>query len=643
MEKKKPVGIWIRVSTEFQVKDDSPEHHEERAKYYAAARGWEVVEVYHLEAVSGKSVMEHHEAKRMIHDVKAGKISALIFSKLARLARNTKELLEFSEIFREHNCDLVSLSENIDTSTPAGRLFYTMIAALAEWERSEIAERVAASVPVRAKLGKPLGGQASLGYKWVGKELVIEENEVAARKLLYELFKEHRRKTTVAKILNDKGYRTRNGSKFSDTTVGRLLRDPMAKGERRANYTKSLGDNKKWVIKPESEWVVIPCPAIVSAELWNVCNSILDEQEKNHKKPSKKAVHLFTGIVFCRNCGIKMYVPSESKKYVCLKCRKVKIDIADLEEIYYQNLKTFLLTDEHLESFISKADKTISQKENELKSFLEDKRRIETEMDKLMSLYMSGEVPKDGFGKYYNPLNEQVKQIEASIPLLQSEVDFLKIELLNSDQLLQDAKTLYDRWPSLTPENKREFVEQTTDKILINKEEIKIQFTYTPHLPPPSQIAADSQRNFIHALPFWNIEFSFKNPFSLAWSSEIGDQIRRKRLALGLLQSEVAKMLEVSTDCITFWENKRSLPQIHHFPELIKFLGYNPFKKPGDTLSIRIQNYRIEHGLSHKGMGKMVGVDASTVGSWEQGKFVPNVAVSRKLNTILHEKNASLK
>lgn len=500
MEKKKPVGIWIRVSTEFQVKDDSPEHHEERAKYYSAARGWDVVETYHLEAVSGKSVIEHPEAKRMLHDVREGKITGLIFSKLARLGRNARELLEFSEIFRENDCDLISLSESIDTSTPAGRLFYTMIAALAEWERSEIAERVAASVPIRAKLGKPLGGQASFGYKWNGKELEIEEKEAPARKLLYELFKQHRRKTTVAKILNEKGYRTRNGSRFSDTTIGRLLRDPMAKGERRANYTKSLGENKKWIIKPESEWVVIPCPAIVSPELWNECNAILDEQEKKHKKPTKKAVHLFTGIVYCANCGTKMYVPSESKKYVCLKCRKVKIGIDDLEEIYYQNLKTFLLTDEHLESFISKADKTIREKENELNSLIEEKRKAETEMDKLMALYMSGEVAKEGFGKYYNPLSNQVKQIEASIPIIQGDVDFLKIELLNSDQLLQDAKTLYDRWPSLSPEAKREFVEQTTDKILVNREEIQIKFTYTPHLPNLPQMPADAQHNLKDSL-----------------------------------------------------------------------------------------------------------------------------------------------
>ena len=57
MEEARQVGIWIRVSTEDQAKGESPEHHEKRARSYAESKGWEVKEVYHLEAVSGKSVM----------------------------------------------------------------------------------------------------------------------------------------------------------------------------------------------------------------------------------------------------------------------------------------------------------------------------------------------------------------------------------------------------------------------------------------------------------------------------------------------------------------------------------------------------------------------------------------------------------
>jgi len=59
------VGIWIRVSTDIQVKDESPEHHELRAKQYINAKGWDLVKIYRLYGVSGKTVMEHPETKRM--------------------------------------------------------------------------------------------------------------------------------------------------------------------------------------------------------------------------------------------------------------------------------------------------------------------------------------------------------------------------------------------------------------------------------------------------------------------------------------------------------------------------------------------------------------------------------------------------
>jgi site-specific DNA recombinase len=481
----KRVAIWIRVSTEDQARGESPEHHEHRARAYAEIRGWEVVTLYNLAGVSGKAVLSHPEARRMMEDVKAGRISGLIFSKIARLARNTRELLEFAEFFQAQGADLISLEESIDTSTPAGRFFYTMIAGMASWEREEIASRVAASVPVRAKLGKPLGGAAPFGYRWHEKRLVPDPEEAPIRRLIYELYIEHRRMLTVARLLNDRGCRTRGGGTFTHTTVERLIRDPTAKGTRRANYTKSRGQGKGWNLKPETDWIEIPVEAIVPEDLWNAANALLAEKRgKGTKAAPKRAVQIFGGLTFC-HCGAKMYFPGNTPKYVCTRkgCR-TKVPLADLERIFQVELRRFALSPEDVRATLSEADEKLRAKIDLLESLWREDAHLAEEAEQVYRLYLAGELDPKGFGARNRPLAARRDELEAEIPRLQGEIDFLRIQQLSQEEVVSAAEDLSTRWYEIPLEERRSIVQAIVERVTVGKDEIEFSLTCLPSGPP---------------------------------------------------------------------------------------------------------------------------------------------------------------
>ncbi|MEX2526433.1 MAG: recombinase family protein [Gemmatimonadota bacterium] len=491
----KSVGIWIRVSTLDQAQGDSPEHHERRAQMYAEAKGWTVREVYHLEAVSGKSLMGHPETERMLSDIAKGHITGLIFSKLARLARNTRELLDFADMFREHDADLVSLQESIDTTTPAGRLFYTMIAAMAQWEREEIADRVAASVKVRAEMGKPLGGAAPYGYRWEDDGLVPDPEEAPIRRRMYELFLEMQRVKAVARTLNEAGHRTRQGAKFSDTSVRRLLTDPTAKGWRRTNYTKSRGTGLGWDAKPEGEWSWHRIEPIVPEDTWEQTNAILEERRRHYsKRRGRRPVHLFAGVTVC-HCGTKMYVPSNTPKYVCRSCRN-KIPIEDLEGVFEEQLKAFFLSPEQSLHYLEQADDTIHERES-LRTTLEQERQaVEREREKIYRAYIDDKLDVDAFGERYKPLDERLRQLDEEIPRIQGEIDFLKIQYLSADDILSEAQSVYGRWQHLSFEERCQIVEHLVQEITIHDGEVVIELAYLPATVSPSpETLAKSQHN----------------------------------------------------------------------------------------------------------------------------------------------------
>ena len=473
----KSVGIWIRVSTEDQAQGESPEHHLARARAYATAKGWTVKEVYDLAGVSGKSVMEHAEAKRMLVDIRKGRITGLIFSKLARLARNTRELLDFADIFRDCNADMISLQETIDTSTPAGRLFFTMIAAMAQWEREEIADRVKASVVIRAKLGKTINGRAPYGYQWKDKKLIPHPEEAPIRRKAYELFLQHRRKGTVAKLLNASGYRTRDGVIWRDTQVARVLSESSAKGIYYFNRYRKQG---KWRVadKPEAEWGKVECEPIVPESLWQQVNQIIEEQLKSWKKPGRVPVQVFGNLAHCK-CGHKMYVRSNSPKYVCRACQN-KIPIVDLDSIFHEELKDFFANHERIAGHLQEANQNLTEKQTLLAAHERRIQKVRDDMAHTHRLYLDGGITSQGFKEFYMPAETQLNQLVAELPKLQAEVDVLKVNNLSADEVLSEAQSLYSRWPQLPTEDKRKIAESIVEKIVIGEGEIDITLSYLP-------------------------------------------------------------------------------------------------------------------------------------------------------------------
>lgn len=498
MSETKTVGIWIRVSTEDQARGESPETHERRARMYAEVKGWEVATVYHLEGVSGSVAMEHAEAKRMRSDVEAGRIDGLIFSKLARLARDTKGLLEVAEFFKEHEADLVSLGESIDTSSPAGRFFYTILAAMAAWEREETVERVKASIKTRAKAGKTLGGPAPLGYRWENKYLVPEESEVPVVKKLFETFVRERRIKTTAVVLNDAGYRTRRGAKFSSTTVKRLLTTPTMKGRHRLHYTTSRGNGQGWDLKPEEEWEYAEVEPIIPEDLWNEAQAILEEiaeKSKRKKRTGRKSAHLFTGLVYCTcQAGEKMYVPSNSPKYTCRACRR-KIRITDLEEVFLARLRDFLLSRDEVKSYLSEANQRIDERKALLRTLVAEKREIEHEQSDLFTLYREGGLTTEGFKRKNEPLEERFKALVDEIPRVEGELAFLKVEASGSADIVSEGMLLVENWRTIPKEDRRVIVEHMVKEILVSETEVVIILRGAPKTLPSAPSSSPSGGN----------------------------------------------------------------------------------------------------------------------------------------------------
>jgi site-specific DNA recombinase len=177
-----------------------------------------------------------------------------------------------------------------------------------------------------------------------------------------------------------------------------------------------------------------------------------------------------------------MYVPSNSPKYTCYKCRN-KIPTKDLEEIYHKQLENYILSPDVISDQLDQLDQNIKEKNEQLNALLEEEKKNHREMDKLYKAYIDDDITSKTYGIRNQPLEERFLQIEDQIPELQADIDFQKIRYLSSDQILNEARSLYSQWQHFSPEAKRQLIEQITEKIVIGTDEIEITLSYIQSPP----------------------------------------------------------------------------------------------------------------------------------------------------------------
>ena len=147
-------AIYARVSTTQHGQDPTLQTRE--LKEYCSRRKWKIAGCYVDMGVSG-AMDSRPELNRLMADAHRRRFDAVVVWKFDRFARSVSHLLRALETFKALGIDFVSLSEQVDTSTPTGKMVFTVLGAVAELERSLIAERVRAGLRNARAKGKKLG------------------------------------------------------------------------------------------------------------------------------------------------------------------------------------------------------------------------------------------------------------------------------------------------------------------------------------------------------------------------------------------------------------------------------------------------------------------------------------------------------
>ncbi|WP_432199276.1 recombinase family protein [Anoxybacillus gonensis] len=325
------VAIYVRVSTDEQAREGySIESQKDSVINFVKSQRWEIYDFYIDDGYSAKD-LKRPAMQRLIEDTKERKFDVVVFYKLDRLVRSVGDLDKLLKLFDKHNIGIRSVTEPFDTTTAMGRFLITLVAAIAQWERETISERVIINMAKKATLGERNGGKAPFGYNIEDGKLVINEEEAH---LVREMFRMYIAGKGIRQIVL---YLQQFGVDKDIRTVSRMLENPVYCGKLR------WGKNSKMTEIISDD---ITHPPIVDIETFDKAQKLRKQRSQEGKKATSP--YPFSGVLRCARCGSALsgyYKKARgSKHYICIaKKNKGTCDLPifterALTQVFLENL-----------------------------------------------------------------------------------------------------------------------------------------------------------------------------------------------------------------------------------------------------------------------------------------------------------------
>ena len=320
---------------------------------------WTFVPGYIDEGISGASTRHREDFNRMVEDAAAGKFDFVITKEISRFARNTLDSIQFTRQLLSSGVGVFFQNDNINTLDEDAELRLSIMSSIAQDELRKLSSRVKFGHQQAIKQRVVLGNSRIFGYTKDDGRLVIDETQAPMVRELFTLYATGAYSMKqIENLFWEKGYRNLNGKKIAHTTMSNMISNPKYKGYYVGNKVKVVDMfTKKQKFLPPEEWVMFKddtgqiVPAIVSEELWDRANEVLQRRSEDVKNRQGICNHanLLTGKLFCTHCGTAYYrreskdkLGNQNSKWVCSNKIKSGADACDSFPIYEKELVPLL-------------------------------------------------------------------------------------------------------------------------------------------------------------------------------------------------------------------------------------------------------------------------------------------------------------